>query len=602
MNTLRGLAVILVASLPIFVYAQSEDRAREIENKRSILIQKLIWESQSLRRAENRAIVYAKIGNALWIVDSSGAKKLYAQAVNELLNAQSIAEADDNKDGAYQDLLMSSNTRPNVLNTIAVNDPEFALQSLYSTRPRLVAEALAAFRANGKRSEGSQSGNSYHLAQNELSLEDSLISKTTQQDPALAAARIREKLKNDLSGMTWGLLQTLLIYDEASANSIGDEIIRKITSKGFLNGDQPDHQNINLATTILSHFLQTNNSEGKFIRFDETQLKAMAEKLILSQIRLSERQQGWVNPELTKYAEKLAPALFERMSAVQKAQEVRSYGGPDAYAARKFIEANPQPETLLAEAGKFAAPYRSQIYQSAASRLASRGDFAAAFSVISENLSDGEMQNALDSLKGQYAYQLINKGQFAEAESIVGEMSPNNRFYHLISLARTARNRNPTANSAFAAAVLDRARSQLPPEIETGNDLQQLMQLISAFAESDPPRAFREFEAVIPKLNELDSAFSVVNRFNNNYNVKDGEYPLTNGFSFGYYLDQSVISTLGLLDLEQTLAIIDKLGRREARILLILHLLESGQFRSVKFKIEKQGNGLRQYKTIVVLN
>lgn len=604
MNTLRGLAVILVAALPIFVSAQTadkarEDKAREIEAKRSMLVQKLYSESQSLRRAENRAIVYARIGNAIWSADSSGAKRLYAQAVNELVNAQTIAEADGNQNGPYQDLLTSSNTRPNVLNTIAANDAEFALQSLYSTRPRLVAEALDAFKEGGKRTERSQSGNSYNLAQNELSLEDSLIARIAQQDPAVAVSRIREKLKNSLSGMTWGLLQSLFRFDEASANSTANEIVSRITSKGFVKGDQPDYQNINLATSILSSFLQRQTSGGKGIQFDEALLKTMAEKLILNQIRMSEKQQGWVNPEYVKYAEKLAPSLFERISAVQKAQEIRNNGGPEGYATRKFIDANQRPEILLSEAKNFSAQYRGQIYQSAANLLAARGDFGAAFSVLSENLPSGELQNAMDNLKGQYVYNLINNGRFAEAESVIGEITPNLQINYLINLARSARNRDPAANSAFAAAVLDRARSQLPAEIETNSDLNQLIHLISVFAEFDPPRAFREFEAVISKLNELDSAFSVVNKFHNNYNVKDGEYPLTNGFSFGYYVDQSAFLRLGALDLQQTLAIIDKLSRREARILLILQILESGQYQNA---IGRLSGGPGQIETIIVLN
>lgn len=578
MNNLRGFAALFVAVLPILVHAQTEEQAKQKEIKRAVLIERLFSESQSLRLGENRAILLSRLGNAVWNVNAEQARSLYAQAVNELLNAQSIAEMNGDRSGPYQDLLSGSNTRPNVLNAIAAHDAEFALRTLYATRPRIIAEALDAVRVAAKKGRGLPGGNRFNIAQNEINLEHSLIARASQQNPELAVARLRDALKSGLSGMTLNLLYNLARYDEASANAIADEILGKIISKGFMKGEQPDHESINFATSIISGFLQQNGSSARSIRFDESKIKTLAEKLILNQIRMIETQRGWVNPQFVQFAEKLAPSLVERISGTVKTQEERNYGGPGAFAARKFIEQNQQPEELLMGAKNFPAQFRGQIYQSAAGKLVERGEYGAAVAILTENLSDGELENAVDGIKGHHINRLMNNGQFAEAEALIGEMNANNRISYLISLARAMYNRNPEANRPHAAALLDKVRSQFPAEIETSTDLNSMTQLISAYAEFDPPQAFREFNPLIPKFNEVSDAYVIVNAFQGGWSVRQGEYSLSNGYSSGFYIDESMIMRLAAVDFNQTLAIIDKISRRETRILLTFRLLESGNF------------------------
>ena len=570
---LRALVLFFLATLPISIYAQTDEAAAErdriLENRRSVLIQRIFSESQSFRRGDNRAIVFARLGSSVWRLDPSAAKSLYSQAVNELINAQSMAE--ESGDGSqYNELLTGSSARPSVLHTIASYDAEFALRSLYATRPRLIAEALNAER--GGRSAG---GSSSRIAQNELNLEQSIIAQAARQNPDLAAIRIKDILRKDITGMTLSLLNDLYRYDKAAADSLANEVIEKLITKGFTNGNQPDYQNINVATSFLNQFLQPRNANSQAIRFSDEAIKKLAEELIQNRIEMYQKRQGWLDKQLKVFAEKLAPSLLAPLTAAEKVQEETISGGPEAIAARKFIEANREPEALLAGVNKFPSQYRSQIYQAAAAKLTERGEFGPAYAILSENLSSEEMKSAVENLRMQSFHRSMNSGMVAEAESLIGEMNPNNRIVSYINLARSAYNRDPERNKSNALALLDKARSQLPVEIETSMDMQNIYQLVMAFAEFDPPRAFREIETYVVKLNELDGAYAVINKYQNNYNLRDGEYSINGGISFGYYIDNNFFSRLGIIDFNQTLAIIEKIDRRESRVLLLLGLLDN---------------------------
>jgi hypothetical protein len=156
------------------------------------------------------------------------------------------------------------------------------------------------------------------------------------------------------------------------------------------------------------------------------------------------------------------------------------------------------------------------------------------------------------------------------------EFNESNRVSGLTSLATTIYNKDPEANRSRANALLQRARTFLPARPETNNEFNQLIQLINTMAGIEPTEAFRNFEPVIDQINQIAEAWAIVTAFQGGGTIRQGEYVMTNGFSFGVYIDPSTFSTLARKDFGRTTTLIDGVQRRELRILVLTTLLESG--------------------------
>ena len=91
----------------------------------------------------------------------------------------------------------------------------------------------------------------------------------------------------------------------------------------------------------------------------------------------------------------------------------------------------------------------------------------------------------------------------------------------------------------------------------------------------EPAEAFRNVEPVVDQINQLTEAWAIVNAFQGG-NVRQGEYVMGAGLSFGLYIDPSTFRTLAQKDFDRTMTLIDGLQRREMRILFLTSLLEGG--------------------------
>src|SRR5438105_11997697 len=95
MHALRKSRFLIVLLIPAFLFAQPvDDAAKEKQRRRSALIEQILADLPNLRSAENRAIVYAKVGNLIWNSDQKQATLLFQNAVGQLIGAQMRAEAD----------------------------------------------------------------------------------------------------------------------------------------------------------------------------------------------------------------------------------------------------------------------------------------------------------------------------------------------------------------------------------------------------------------------------------------------------------------------------------------------------------------------------
>jgi hypothetical protein len=159
---------------------------------------------------------------------------------------------------------------------------------------------------------------------------------------------------------------------------------------------------------------------------------------------------------------------------------------------------------------------------------------------------------------------------------MIDELPENGRGNALINLANAIYQKNPAENKSYAVAILGKARALISDKPENSGEMQNLMQIINAYSTVEPSEAFRLFEPLIGQMNELSDAAAIINGFQGNSNVRQGEFLMTNGYSWGFYVgDFSVFSKLATTDSDRTTNLINGFTRREIRISLKMQLAEN---------------------------
>jgi hypothetical protein len=568
--------VLVLSNLPVFAQkADEEEAAREKQRRQAVLAESIIAESRELRLPENRAVVYAKIGNRVWDIDRERAGNLFQDAITELLAAQAEAELERVR-GRQSELLTGQNTRPQVLQAIAARDADFALRSLYRTRPAAVERAVAGVSTKDSKIRNSP-GNDMYLAQNELNLEQGIARLAADQNPEKAVALLRAVMKKGITGEALQLLRKVHEKDPSAAAELGSEVTAQLMKKNLMVSNQPDYAGLQAAFSFLNDHVRQRPASDKSFKFAPAEMRSLADRLITFFLDRN-------NLAALSYAQQMVPIAEEmRPDAVEKLKEL----GTAAYGRNGLHAYNPDPEVtrllngetpveeMLAAAPKLPVEHRQQIYQNAANRLVAAGNETRARQVIDDNFAEDDLTNARDSLNWYYVHQLINQGKYGEAEALIGEFPDGNRFSALISLANSVYQKNPDENRAQALAILQKAAAGLPTRPETSNEMQQSMQLIAAYTQIEPAEAFRMFDSLVPQINELAEASAVISEFQGNYYFRHGEMLIIAGNSFGISFDGSMFRGLAQKDFDRTLALIGSFSRRELRIGLKQQLLEA---------------------------
>lgn len=566
------LVSVLLCCTGIFAQKE-EDAAKEKLRRQTMLIDSITADTRELRLGENRAILFAKIGGRLWDIDLKRARDLFQDAVSELIGAQSAAES-ARKTGSQNVLLTGQSTRPQILQTIAARDAELALQSFYKTRPATIERAMYSVKAKDSRIR-SNSGTEQYYLNNELQLEQSLLNLAADQNPERAITLLKAALKGGVSNETLHLLRKLYEKDPVAASEMAAEIVSQISRKTFIVANQPEHQTMQVASSILTESIRERPATEKSLRFDTSQTRPLAEKLISFYIERGSQYGYNLGPSILQIAEKYTPSMVEKLKNAEKIMPRRGlhYVNPDE-AMAKLLNNDTPVEQVLAEAAKLPAESRGRVYQSAATRLTAAGDFTRARSILNDNFSDEALENAVSTLDWYYAHQLMNQGRYPEAEALIDQFPESNKQSAMIALATAVFNKDAEKNKSYAGALLEKARTQLSPRPETNTEMSQTMQVIGAYTKIEPPEAFRMFEGLVPQLNELTEAAVVMSGFQGNASIRQGEMLVEQSNSLGFYLDFVIVRNLAQIDFDRTMSIIASFARREMRVNLKLQLLE----------------------------
>lgn len=576
---LRSFFLILLCAGAVLAQEKADDKTQNADadklkaERRSKLIASIAREASELTLPENSAIISARLGASIYKEDPERGGKLFRDSIASLVAAQYIAESNKNSNQRNWDLLNSQSVRPAILNYIAPSDAEFALESLYKTRPSAVQKALA----QGTRSAkiNNLGGNTAYLAQQEIGLEQRIIRMLAEQKPQRSIDMLKETIKKQLSSETLAMLKKVWEKEPSAGNELANGVVDRLISTSFTTNNQPNYDLFNVANTILSEAVRERPPEERGIAFDESRLRSLAQKVVAAYIenaRIGYIPISTLEPVLRKFGLSASLPLLKKASESNIGFGHR--GGPEDPEYTKLMANNPTPDEMLAQAKKFEPETRRSLYVTAANKMSDSGQYDRAVAMLNEQLEDDALENAISSLNWYYAHLLVQRGDYDGAEAMMMQFPESNRISALTSLAQTVYGKDPKENRGRANSILQRVRSLLPDKPETSLEYQQLFQLIGVMVTIEPSEAFRNLEPVVEPVNELTEAWAIVNGFQGG-TIRRGEYLMTQGYNPGIYFDQAMFSKLAQEDFSRTTRMIDGFSRREMRITLLMGLLES---------------------------
>lgn len=569
----------VVQSRPVPSKSPVDEKAvAERTERRLALADQLANEAAGLRLGENRAWVFAQTGALVWSSDQKASQSFFQRAINELTSVMTQAEMTSKSklNERSFDLGNSLRYRQQILTSIANHNPEFALEALYRTRSASIQRALMQNDTTTPKGGSSMANSDRWIADGEISLEQNLMSLAARKNPELAIKLLQDAIKKGVSAQTLNLLRDLYLKDPAAANALADDVMSRVMSSSF-SSDQRESGYVSAAFSILNDAMRERKPGAKELKFDDAQIRSLANKLI--NFVLSQNAPNLLGQyrQILPIAQKFAPQTVAALKKLQNTQippAVRA--SMDSNVRAMMTDPKLTSAQMMAQAKTLEPELRPAVYQSAAIRLATRGDLNGALDIVNANFTGEALDRTIDITNSSYASFLASSGRFDEAERIIDSLPDNMKVGSLISLAAMVFRKDPIENKTAALGILRKVRNMYPDRPNDQQELRALMQLTGAYAPIDAGEAFDVIEPVVPQLNELTDATAIVQAFNNRTSVRSGEFDLLNGLgSVGFQFSQPVLAALAKADYERTTKMIDSFSRREVRISLKLQLAET---------------------------
>jgi hypothetical protein len=560
----RFLFVVALFAFPFSLFAQTADEAaKEKLRRQTVFLEQILADAKNLRLAENRAFVYATIGNSLWQTDEKRARGLFQNSINDLIAAQNEAENEKGNKQYLNSLTYGQTPRWEILYAIANRDAEFALDALIKTRPAKISQALLNY-------TGDNQSQNQQFAKNEIQSEQRLIALAADQNPQRAVKLLRESLKKDISYETFSLLKKIQQKDSETALQLAEEVGQKLL--GAKLGE--NNQDSSLIQYFMVEFGQEKTAENAALKVSDQTLRALAEKIVKFTLRPNSTS-FYSDAIALKIIEKFFPGSVAQIKQRQAKFENQNQDG-QYQKFSKLLQSDVSPEELLSQAEQFPGSYRNQLYQKAAEKTGQSGNIAQAQKIIRENLTGEEAERYLSQFNYNLAMQAVSQGKFDEANQIISQISDENqRLNALIQLATTVYQKNPNDNQKWAASILNEARALVADPPEKISEMNSLLNIASGYSTIEPAQAFRLVESLISPLNEFSEASAVIAKYNDYGNFRQGEYQINAAVgSLGAYNLVNVLQVLKNTDFERAVQYTNNFTRLDVRLSLQLQLID----------------------------
>ena len=565
--------------------ASEKDKAqKELEKQVLKMLDDAVGEAETLKLANNRAIVYAIAGDLYWKFDEKHARDLFRRSGNELLTANADAEKEKGEgEGEYEDFYESTGVRNDVLPMIAKHDGDLAIELLLQTRPPKIAEALAkAAQPNTKQGSGMFDFNPAQFqVQQEIALEQSFAVFAAEQNPDKAIKLIKESLSKGISWNVLPLLQKLNQKDEKKAASLADDVVKKIVDTDLTKkGDD-----LNAAIRLLQFATNPNaskNTEKKQFKFSDAQLKNLADKVFDTFMQPNNSLQmamalSQVMPSLEKFVPEKIAILKQKQTEAMKnlPPEIKQI-----QQRQKLWNPNSTPEEILAEIPKLNDFEKGLAYRSLGYKIAQVEDEARAKKLIEQIPDEKARADASELVESAKISRTAKDGKLDEAKKMIGNLSKKKtQIQKLVALAMEFYKKATDKDRETAVNLMKDAKALANEYPEDEDELNDLMEIVRGYVVVDPAEGFRIFEPIVDQINDFVQASAILSKYNKHNRIfKKGELVMkVNGYSWEglllfRYINQ--IQLLGKADLNRMNLFSNKFQRSDARTIVKLFVAQ----------------------------
>ncbi|HEX8289318.1 MAG TPA: hypothetical protein VF556_15060 [Pyrinomonadaceae bacterium] len=579
---------------------EKEKAQKELEKRVLEMLNQTLGEAPTLKLPQNRAIVYALVGDLIWKFDEKRARDLFRNAGGEILVANAEAErekkADDEPYFAVFDL---SDIRNEILPIIAKRDADLALEMLVQTRSaKLAAELAKAAQPNAKQDGSFMNFNPEQIrVRQEIALEQRFAVLAAEQNPDKAIKLIKESLAKGISWNVLPMLQKINQKDEKKAADLGDEVVKKIVETDLTR----KREDLNAAVQLLQYATNPNaakSSKDKQFKFSEAQQADLAGKLVNTFMQPGKSLEiTMAMTQVMPSLEKLVPEKAQLLK--QKQTEATKNLPPELkrlQQQQKLWNPTSTPEEIIGELPKLNEMEKTSAYMALSSKIAQIEDEARAKKLIEQIPDEKARERAADQYETMKITRSVREGKLDEAKKQIGNLTKKRtQIQRLVALATDFHKKGGEKDLETAANLMKDAKALTNEFPEDEDELGDLMEIVKGYAVVNPDEAFRIFEPIVDQINDFVQASAILSKYNKrNRSFKKGEllmktggYP-SDGILLFRYINQ--IQLLGKADLNRMSLFADKFQRSDARTIVKLFVAQ-GFFKDDKKGESNEGAG-----------
>ncbi|HYJ85223.1 MAG TPA: hypothetical protein VEW46_04145 [Pyrinomonadaceae bacterium] len=534
-----------------------ESAAVALRKKAIELLESVAGQVDSLHSAENRARIGSNVAELLWNHDERRSRALFSAVEQDI--RLGFNDTDSNEAAHFHTLLVFAKLRSDTLGRIARHDLELALEFLRATRPNPDVRLPP------------------QLHGGEKSLESRLASQIAAKNPQLALKLGRQSLAKGFSYDLLSVLTQLQPKDKDAWLSFYREIVDKL--KGANLEQDP-------AATEFALYLARS--------FEPPEADEQVYRELIGVLVASAFANGCADVT-ADYAPRICVdvgALFPRIEKyfAQSAASLKrwvgdgqNYHGPTMSAHMQEVIANGTVDEILALTGR--DPYLDrQVLWAAMNKAEASGDIARARRIAAETTDEGQRRYMLAQIDRNEMSRSVNQEKLAAIQQQLSRFRSNDqRIQYLLQQAAQIGGNDRKVALGFlnqAGQLIDLAK---PGRAQ----LQGHLALSMLYCSLGSNRGFTIMESLMPRLNELVTAASVLDGVENNY-FRDGEWNMTGQGVLGSLLTHLAHNAgcFAVLDFDRSVTLARQFDRPELRLMAQLRLAQG--------VLTKQPNALRR--------
>lgn len=518
-----------------------------------------------IKSPQTRTRAQIQTAELLWEIDEKRASKLFADATT------GFKEFLASLDGDY--FYFSSGTvvqlRQEIVQALAVRDPEAALSFLHSTS-QLIAAAY----------EQQQHSSS------ESALELSIAEQIMRNNPKRALQMARQTLKQGYSPHLMSTLFQLRRQDPELGAELANEIATKLINEKLLKRPEAGYIAANLlrfSPSSESRPPSTNGAPAPSL-LTEDRIRELAQRVFDEAMSYSLPARQTYDPardaafnmlialksftQLDTIVSGGSAAVEKRLAEFNDAGNSRFSGQYSVVYDGKSVEMS--VETIQ----KMPSEMREQQYTQLAYNKARKNDLAGARQIINERITNPSMRrNALSQLDQIETQQALSKGKIDEVLRTLNAV--RNIRERAQQLTQITNQMGAGLKRATMLSFLEQARTMLSPSVQAEDQDQMfaLFEISRAFGRYDVKRSFEIIDPLIEQFNELSGAARTLDGFGYKYFEGDElDFQNSNPIAIVSTQMSSVFGHLALVNFDRTKATTDRIQAPEVRLRIYLEM------------------------------